>query len=423
MSAVSADEVRAFYERHPYPPPVHDLVGYRERWASPERRRAAFHLLWPAERYRDDLEILIAGCGSSQAAKHALREPNARVIGIDISETSLEHTRELQRKYGIDNLELEQLPLERVEELGRRFDKIVCTGVLHHLHDPDAGLRALRSVLAGGGALHAMVYAAYGRTGIYMFQEYCRLLGVRATEGDLKELGEALGAVPPAHPIGRLLNEARDFRTPPAMADALLHPQDRAYTVPEVYDWLRRCGFSFGRWTLQAPYLPQCGAIAATPHAQRIWALPEPEQHAALELFRGTMVKHEFVAYRDDGPHEPRPIGFDGNRWLEYVPVRQAGTLRVTERLPEGAAAVLLNRAHTHTDIFLPIGPLEDGLFQAIDGERSVAEILQTVTVGGAVPASTASEGAEDNADRRQRARRLFERLWQFDQVVFQAPR
>jgi hypothetical protein len=48
-------EVRAFYQRHPCPAPVTDLKGDYERWANRERRRAAFHLLWPTERNRDDL--------------------------------------------------------------------------------------------------------------------------------------------------------------------------------------------------------------------------------------------------------------------------------------------------------------------------------------------------------------------------------
>ena len=72
----------------------------------------------PAKRL-DNQEILIAGCGTSQAARYALGEPTARVTAIDISETSLRHTRRLQRKYRLENLTLHQLPIERVGELGR----------------------------------------------------------------------------------------------------------------------------------------------------------------------------------------------------------------------------------------------------------------------------------------------------------------
>ena len=402
-------EIRAFYEQHPYPKPVTDLEGYRERWQQGERRRAAFHLLWPTQSYRDDLEVLVAGCGTSQAAKHAMREPLSRVTGVDVSESSLQHTRELKRKYEIDNLELQQVNLEQVETLGRSFDKIVCTGVLHHLPDPDAGLRALRDVLKPDGAMQLMVYASYGRTGIYMLQEYCRLLGVRAAGKDLADLGATLGELPRGHPLAPLLTQAKDFRSAPALADALLHPRDRAYTVPQLYDWLERCGCAFGRWSLQAPYLADCGAVSSTPHAARLAALPAPQQHAALELFRGTMVTHEFSANRDDWSSPAQAIRFDGDSVLDYVPLRSPAAITVKERLPAGAVAVLINPMHRHTDIFLPIDASEERLLNAIDGSRTIKEILRI--------------DADDPqyAISQESALEFIERLWRHDQIVFDA--
>ena len=313
-SAVS-EEVHAFYETVPYPAPLTSLDEHRDLYRNPDRRRALFHLLWPAEPMRGGQEILVAGCGTSQAARYALREPDARIIAIDISETSLRHTRDLQRKYDLENLDLHQLPIERVQELGRTFDHIVCTGVLHHLPDPDLGLRALRDVLHPQGAMHLMVYAPYGRAGIYMMQEYCRLLGISYSEKDLRDLGATLEALPGDHPLGSAMRAAMDFSHPDALADALLHPLDRAYTVPQLYAWLERCGMSFGRWVEQAPYLAQCGMVAKTPHAARLASLPAPSQHAAVELFRGTMVRHKLIAYRDDRAGAGQPITFAGDGW------------------------------------------------------------------------------------------------------------
>jgi len=400
-----ADAVRAFYDSHPYPAPIDNLDRHRELYRNPDRRRADSLLLWPTEKPRANRTILVAGCGTSQAAIHALREPDARVTAIDFSETSLRYTRNLQRKYGLRNLDLHRLAIEHVGELGRTFDQIVCTGVLHHLRDPDIGLRSLRSVLAPNGAMHLMVYAPYGRAGIYMIQEYCRLLGVSATEGELRDLSAMLGELSAEHPIAGVVRRAKDFRNPDALADALLHPQDRAYTVPQLHAWLERCGVSFGRWFEQAPYLPQCGAVARTPHAARLASLPPSLKHAAVELLRGTMTRHSFIAYRDDHPGDIQPITFDGEAWRGYVPVRLPWTLCVRDRVPAGSVAVLINRAHTYPDLALPIDRAQEGVFAAIDGRRSIHEILRGATEGGG----------------DERARRFIEKLWEYDQIVFDA--
>src|ERR1700731_92104 len=181
-----SDEVRDFYERMPYPAPLTDLDEHCKLYKNQDRRRAEFHLMWPAAQPRANQEILVAGCGTSQAARYPLREPDARITAIDVSDTSLRHMRDLQRKYNLENLELHQLPIGRVREIGRSFDLVVCTGVLHHLPDPDYGLRALRDILRPSGAMRLMVYARYGRAGIYMMQEYCRLLEISVSATDLK---------------------------------------------------------------------------------------------------------------------------------------------------------------------------------------------------------------------------------------------
>jgi SAM-dependent methyltransferase len=402
--ATASEQVRDFYEKLPYPAPLTSLDKHRELYSNPERRRALFHRIWPAQRPGQHQEILVAGCGTSQAARYALREPDARVTAIDISETSLLHTRKLQHKYSLGNLELHRLGIENVEELGRSFDLIVCTGVLHHLPDPDRGLKVLHNVLGPTGAMHVMVYATYGRAGIYMLQEYCRMLGIGTSAEDLRDVGALLEALPRDHPMADLLSRAADFRRPDALADALLHPQDRAFTVPELYAWLERCGMSFGRWIEQAPYLPQCGALANTGHVERLTALSEPAQHAAAELFRGTMTQHSFIAYRGDGGGT-QAIRFTGEQWRNYVPIRLPWTRCIRDRSPPGSVAVLLNPVHTHRDLVLPITSAQDHLLRQIDGRRTLGEIAA---------ACGTTKGA-------QRAMQFVEQLWRYDQIVFDA--
>lgn len=401
--------VREFYEQHPYPGPVESLEKYRELWDDPERRRADFHLFWPAKSFREDHSILIAGCGTSQAAKHAIRWPKAKVVGIDFSETSLECTAALKQKYKLDNLELFQLPVERAGELDAAFDQIVCTGVLHHLLDPDAGLKALRNVLKPDGAMHLMVYAPYGRTGIYMLQEFCRRVGIAATDDGIRDLITALGYLPPGHPLLTLLNEAPDFQYDAAIADALLNPQDRAYSVPQLFDFFENCGIKFGRWLRQAPYSARCGMIAQLPQASRLAELPVTEQYAAIELFRGTMVTHSLVAYRNDAEETSQLTDISADVRKAFVPIRMPDTICVEERLPEGAAGVLINRSHTFRDIYLPVSALEKAIFDAIDGRRSIGAIMDKL------PASVLTKNQPNTSTA------FFERLWCYDQIVFDA--
>jgi SAM-dependent methyltransferase len=402
VQADVGDPVSEFYTRHPYPPPVTNLDRARDEWQDANRHRAEYHLLWPNRPYRADLDILVAGCGTWQAAKYAICRPAARIVGIDVSATSIACTEGLKRKYGLANLEIRHLPLEEAGSLGRRFDLIVCTGVLHHLVDPDVGLRALGSVLTHDGAMHLMVYAPYGRIGAHMLQQYCRTLGIGTSDGEIHDLVLTLETLPQQHPLVTLFRGSRDARNADALADALLNPRDRSYSVAELFDALDRNGLSFGRWYRQAPYLPSCGAIASTPHAARLSALSRREQYVAMELWRGAMTSHSAIVHRRDAGD--MTIRFDDERWRRYVPVRLPWTQLVRERLPPGAAGVLLNRSHQDRDLIIPLDAGDARLFERIDGCRTIAQIAGSVN------------GTECGG-----ARTCFETLWSYDQVVFDA--
>jgi SAM-dependent methyltransferase len=340
-----------------------------------------------------------------------MRWPGAQVTGIDVSATSVRCTEELKRKHSLNNLNVRQSAIEQVSELGASFDQIVCTGVLHHLADPDAGLRALRGVLKPEGAMHLMVYAPYGRAGIYLLQEFCRRIGIAANDAGVRDLIRALRALPPGHPLEVLLRESPDFQHEASIADALLHPQDRAYSVPQLFDFLKRAGLTFGRWIRQAPYSLHCGVMAAIPQAARMARLSLNEQYAAIELFRGTMARHSIIAYRDDGACARQQVSFTGDAWLCHVPIRMPDTLCIQERLPAKAAAVLINQSHTYRDLVLPINAMEKRLFDAVDGKRSIRELVEK------------SRPSLQPGSQLVMARDFFEQLWWHDQVVFDTSR
>jgi hypothetical protein len=81
-------------------------------------------------------------------------------------------------------------------------------------------------------------------------------------------------------------------------------------------------------------------------------------------------------------------------------------TICVQDRLPPGAAAVLINQTHTDRDLVMPIGETEKRLFDAIDGERSI----------GVIAEKTLSSSYRTNLDL---LRTFFQQLWWQDQVVF----
>jgi SAM-dependent methyltransferase len=181
-----ADVVTRQYERWRYPQPIQDLEALTDstwHWFDPSR----FHrILWPDREYKPDLDILIAGCGTNQAAIFAYRNPAARVVGVDISQPSLDHQQYLKDKHGLWNLELHLLPIEELPTLGLDFDLIVSTGVLHHLADPLAGMKALAGCLRTDGAIGVTLYAKYGRVGVEMLQSVFRDMGLRQDDASVQ---------------------------------------------------------------------------------------------------------------------------------------------------------------------------------------------------------------------------------------------
>ena len=400
MQTIETDPIYEFYTSHPFPPPIDNLDRARDMWKDENVLRAEYHVMWPHKEYRADIQILVAGCGTWQAARYAISHPAARVVGIDVSPTSIEYNEALKQKHNLTNLEMRQLSIENVADLDQQFDLIVCTGVLHHLVDPDAGLRALGSMLKSDGAMYFLVYAPYGRTGVYMLQEYCRRLGIEISKQEINDLIAVLRKLPNHHPLLATQRGSREFNGD-ALADALLNPRERSYSVPQLFDYIERNDLRFGRWYLQAPYLPHCGSIATTPHAKRLAALPEREQYVLMELWRGLMANHSVVVYRNDANNDGANIRFDNEEYLRYVPIRLAWTMCIQERLPPGAAGVLFNKTHLYEDLFILINAHEKQLYETIDGRRSISEIVEIVN--GSAPV----------------AREFFQKLWWYDQVVF----
>lgn len=164
VSATPLDESSALvagqYEVHPYPAWVGEPSG------DVELPPAVLAALEPSGAGAVT-SVLVAGCGTGQHALAAAGAwPNAEVLAIDISRTSLAYAIDRAGKAYDGRISFELADLLQVEKFGRRFQVIETMGVLHHLDDPDAGLRALASVLEPGGVIGIGLYSAAARVSL-----------------------------------------------------------------------------------------------------------------------------------------------------------------------------------------------------------------------------------------------------------------
>ena len=169
-----------------------------------------------------------------------------------------------------------------VGQLGSSFDLILCTGVLHHLPNPDAGLKALADVLEPSGSMGLMLYGKAARAGVYQVQDILRRLGAGPDAAGLGMARELLKFIPPHHylfePNGKLpIDLAQDA----GIVDMLLHPQDRAYSVPEVLQFVASAGLIFFGWNDNADYCAD--RYLSGEMLERVLALPAAEQWAIAE--------------------------------------------------------------------------------------------------------------------------------------------
>lgn len=112
-----------FYAQCPYPAPETDLDKFERGDATLDGSPSHFMpLYWPNRKGLAGLDILVAGCGTSQALKYALLCREAHVLGTDITEVSLDHARRLKDKYELENLELRYSPVEESSQLENQFE-------------------------------------------------------------------------------------------------------------------------------------------------------------------------------------------------------------------------------------------------------------------------------------------------------------
>jgi SAM-dependent methyltransferase len=379
------DPVRDLYEALPYPErdPADESKRLLRTWL--DDLPMLNHYGFAGRRaFGAGFRVLVAGGGTGDATvflAEQLKAVGAEVVHLEVSATSLGIAKRRAEARGLANVEWVHASLLDLHSLGLgAFDYINCVGVLHHLEDPDAGVRALLGSLASGGALGLMVYGTLGRAGIYPMQELLAIAtdGLDERRDRVHAAREILGSVPPTNWFRRGEDLYADHRLGDAsFADLLLHPRDRSYSVEELYAWLvdgHGLHLSFtdvqrGRY----PYEPQYLAGPKPPRAlERVLALPLRRRQAFAELFSGTLQTHSFFATRGSavapyGDPEFVPFFFH-----EPVTGPQLAQILASGR---GQRVVL---DHVHSGLRVAVSPGRHGpaILREIDGRASWGEIF-----------------------------------------------
>jgi SAM-dependent methyltransferase len=386
------------YEAFAYPQPFADLKeAIRGGYFQVGDPSLYGPVLWPEGRPERPLKILVAGCGTIQAAYAALMNADDEVVGIDLSEASLAHERFLQERHGLRNLHLFKGDLLDAALLGRQFDVILCTGVLHHMAEPAAGLAALRGVLTPDGVMVLMLYGQTVRTGVYMLQDAFRRIGIDQSREGVAEVRRILGELPARHYAQDYIRAATELKDDAAVVDTFLHPQDRAYTVPQLFELVEGTGLAFQNWVDNFPYWRNSAWGPETAIAAAVDPLPPREHWAAVEMLMQTSGMHNFTV-RQAGL-QATTVDFEAGDWRGFVPHPSPGLSR---RGP----------GHFERGPYdLRCSELEQFVLDGADGTRTIGEIIE-------VPALEEIPTAE----RDEFARRYFEHLWKLGHVMIGLP-
>jgi SAM-dependent methyltransferase len=229
--------VRRMYEENPYPRWTIITRDLLPKNRDTKRDRETCSSAAPAE------NILVAGCGTgSKAIRTALLFPNAKVLAVDMSLSSLAYARRKAREANVRNIEFAQADIMNLGAIERRFDKIEVIGVLHHLEAPLAGWSILLSLLRPGGVMLVGLYSVSARKAINAARAFVSERGYRPTPEDIRTCRQALIA---HESLRGELGSIHDFFTMSDCRDMLFHVMEHQFTIPQIKAFITEQRLSF----------------------------------------------------------------------------------------------------------------------------------------------------------------------------------
>ena len=300
-SDVATPVVSSFYDRFPYPgDPLQDgpPPGYNWRWCHESVLAVVRGGLKSQDSNPGSIRILDAGCGTGVSTDYLCHlNPGAEVLAVDISSGALDVARERLRRSGgaeqVQSLRQEQRSLLDLEDEGC-FDYINSVGVLHHLRDPLAGLKALGQRLAPHGLLHLFLYADAGRWEIHRTQKVLELLEAGVGADGLRLGRELFSELPETNRLRRTHEQrwAIDTHADANFADMYLHPQETSYDLERLMALIESSGLYFAGFSNPSVWDP--ARLLKGDLLSRAQSLPPSDQWALVEQLDPDISHFEF---------------------------------------------------------------------------------------------------------------------------------
>jgi SAM-dependent methyltransferase len=380
------EAVRRQYEGYPYPPRDPADEAKRLVTGSPSHILEIDHYLFSGRRdFARGFRALVAGGGTGDATVMLAQQladagADAELVHLDIAEGAIEIARARVAARSLRNVRFVHGSLLELPSLGLgRFDYVDCCGVLHHLDDPASGLAALNGALADGGGMGLMVYAPYGRTGVYQAQAMLRMIGGDQPDPVRLDLARRLvSALPPTNWLKRNPFVGDHLGLGDAgIYDLLLHARDRAYAVPELANLVAGCGLRIVALIDPLRYEPLL-YLRDAELARRIQELPDLARAAFAELAAGNMKTH--VAYVAKSANAARTIAVPD--LPDAVPVlREFDGAKVAAETAGGDRLLAVEIHGLKHRFKLPA--LAPAILARIDGRRTLSEIHAAIAVNG----------------------------------------
>ena len=138
----------------------------------------------------------------------------------------------------VGNIEYGQADILKLGSLGRTFDVIESSGVLHHIADPLAGWRTLLSLLRPGGLMAVGLYSEIARADIVEGAGLHRRARLRSTADDIRRCRQESARRTRAVRRFKNIDASDDFFSTSDCRDLLFHVQEHRLTIPQIAGFL-----------------------------------------------------------------------------------------------------------------------------------------------------------------------------------------